>query len=137
MKVRYVVFFGTKTDVEIAQHLHTIIRDTGRRELAKFHKTNIYLESYKRRQASNDFLYGFARRVSQRLIEMKRERDTHIHQETGTALMIFKSSNVQKAFDNLDIKLGGASKVTAGHNDSYSAGVKAGDKMNFHRDFVK
>lgn len=124
------VFFGTAHDVEIALYLYEICAEAMDNDWQSYMDRHGY--SMKKRMS---FRAGFAHRVYDRLMEMKRERDERNRKATGTALMVLKDQLVTEAFQRqLGIKL---VKCREGRNmqadpSAYREGQSAGGRVNLN-----
>lgn len=121
------VFFGTPHDLEIALYLYEVCAEAMEYDWAGY--MSKYGYSLKKRAS---FRAGFAHRVYDRLMEMKRERDDRMRAATGTALMVLKDQLVTQEFQRqIGIKLvkrrasGGAADP-----DAYRHGFARGGAVN-------
>jgi hypothetical protein len=124
------VFFGTPHDLEIAMYLYEVCAEAMDYDWQTFMDKHGY--SMKKRMS---FRAGFAHRVYDRLMEMKRQRDDRLRAKTGTALMVLKDQLVTEEFTRqLGIKL---VKVKSGRNqaadrNAYYEGMSAGGRVNLN-----
>lgn len=121
------VILGLPSDVELAKYLYTYINDAMQSEWL-WQRSFMGLQSHQRAS----FYLGMATRLSQRLLDMKRERTNTA--STGTALVVQKTAIVEEAFNNLGMKLRSAPKrhITL-ENTAISAGIKAAEGVSLHR----
>lgn len=121
------VFFGVEHDVAIALYLYEVCAEAMDHDWSAYMETHGY--SMKKRAS---FRAGFAHRVYDRLMELKRERDARA--SSCRDLIILKDQLVTEQFKKqLGIRLvkgkrsGGAADPSA-----YNAGMSAGARVNLN-----
>jgi hypothetical protein len=121
------VFFGTPHDVAIALYLYEVCAEAMEHDWARYMETNGY--SMKKRMS---FRAGFSRRIYDRLMEMKRERDA-ASASTCRDLVVLKDQLVTEEFARrFGIKLvtrRGGGNMSADMS-AYRAGQSAGGRVN-------
>lgn len=119
------VFFGMEHDVAIALYLYEVCAEAMDHDWSSFMETNGY--SMKKRQS---FRAGFASRVYERLVQMKRERDGRV--SSSRELMVLKDQLVTQEFaKKLGIKLvKSRAREFAADPEAYWAGNAAGSRVN-------
>ena len=121
------VFFGTPHDLEIALYLYEVCAEAMEYDWTTFMESYGY--SMKKRQS---FRQGFSKRVYDRLMEMKRERDAR-NASTCRDLIVLKDQLVKQEFGKTGIRLvksrGGGGPVDP---DAYRAGMAAGGRVNLN-----
>jgi len=125
-------YFGLEHDVMIAEYITKIcdwaiifggedFKDTESWKLAT---------KSKRVKLKQDYQYGMACRLSQRLTEMKDKQRFDDKQTTGRDLVVVKDAVVEAEFNKLDLNLKkGRSSMRKVDSRAYAAGVAAGDKV--------
>jgi len=151
--VKYNVF-GMATDTAMVEYLYRIVFAAMETELAKVKKSEEYLLSRSKKTFTTSFQRAMARRIGERLREMRAER-ANAEQEIlnpnavnqpndatseakpilgSTSLIVLKMNKVQSEFEKLGLKF---KQCTAYHkrNDfnATKAGRAAGDKVNLNR----
>ncbi len=123
------VFFGVPHDVEIALYLYEVCAEAMEHDWSEFMEVHGY--SMKKRAS---FRAGFAHRVYERLIQMKRERDERNRKATGTALMVLKDQLVTQEFARqVGVKLvKGRASGGASDPNAYRAGMSSGGRVNLN-----
>lgn len=121
------VFFGTPHDLEIAVYLYEICAEAMEYDWTDFMEKYGY--SLRKRQS---FRQGFSRRVYDRLMQMKAERDAR-NASTCRDLIVLKDQLVTQEFSKTGIRLvksrGGGGPVDP---NAYRAGMAAGGRVNLN-----
>jgi hypothetical protein len=100
------VFFGLRSDIEVAHYLAELIDTAVRSELGRFKTTADYrrFRHQQRHLANASFALGMVASIAERLVALKAGRDA-VNQGTGRGLVVLKTSVVDAEFDKLDLKL--------------------------------
>jgi len=122
------VFFGLRSDIEVAHYLTELIDGAVRAELGRFKTSTAYgqFRHQERHLANASFALGMVASIADKLTKMKASRD-QVNQSTGRGLVVLKTSVVDAEFDKLDLKL--RTQRSAGRMVSmtaYEAGGVAG-----------
>ncbi len=129
-EARY-VFFGLRSDIEVAHYLTELIDNAVRSELARY-KTSAGYRRFRhqdRRVANSSFALGMVSSIADKLTAMKRERDA-VKNGTGRDLVILKASVVDAELGKLDLKLRTVSGATRTVSPTaYEAGETAGASL--------
>lgn len=122
-------FFGTPADLEVAVYLYEILSFAIEDDCVKFMEKEGY--SMKKRAS---FRMGFASRVTERLKQLKAERDAAKARmsQTGTNLVVVKEALVKQEFDKLGIRLTKGGTQTAADMNAFGAGRAAGERVNLN-----
>jgi uncharacterized protein DUF2786 len=100
------VFFGLRSDIEVAHYLAELIDTAVRAELGRF-KTSAEYGRFRHQQrhlANASFALGMVASIADRLVAMKAARDK-VNDSTGRSMVVLKTSVVAAEFDKLDLKL--------------------------------
>jgi hypothetical protein len=110
--VRY-VFFGLRSDIEVAHYLTEVIDNAVRFELGRYKMSAGYrrFRHQDRHIANSSFTLGMVASIADKLTAMKRERDV-VNNGTGRDLVILKASVVDAELAKLDLKLRTARRTT-------------------------
>jgi hypothetical protein len=128
--VRHAVFFGLKSDVEMARYLYEMIGGAVKTQSAIFARS----PECRERDDPKGFRQGMASRINTRLCEMARDAEPVAKTASGTALVVVKTAVVDKAYADLHLKLRSSSYgARAGSPRGYRAGQAAGDRVNLSR----
>ncbi|MCX7320590.1 MAG: DUF2786 domain-containing protein [Hyphomicrobiales bacterium] len=100
------VFFGLRSDVEVAHYLTELIDSAVRAELGRFKASAEYarFRHQQRHLANASFALGMVASIADKLTKMKASRD-QVNQSTGRGLVVLKTAVVDAEFDKLDLKL--------------------------------
>ena len=100
------VFFGLRSDIEVAHYLTELIDTAVRTELGRFKTSADYgrFRHQQRHLANASFALGMVASIADRLVAMKASRD-RVNHGTGRGLVVLKTSVVDAEFDKLDLKL--------------------------------
>src|SRR6185437_8821097 len=104
-EARY-VFFGLRSDIEVAHYLTEVIDNAVRSELGRY-KTSAGYRRFRhqdRHVANSSFTLGMVASIADKLTTMKRERDA-VNNGTGRDLVVLKASVVDAELKKLDLKL--------------------------------
>ena len=100
------VFFGLRSDIEVAHYLAELIDGAVRAELGRF-KTSVDYVRFRHQQrhlANASFALGMVTSIADKLMRMKSGRDS-VNHGTGRGLVVLKTSVVDAEFDKLDLNL--------------------------------
>jgi hypothetical protein len=100
------VFFGLRSDIEVAHYLTELIDNAVRSELGHY-KTSAGYRRFRhqdRRVANSSFTLGMVAFIADKLTAMKGERDA-VNNGTGRDLVVLKASVVDAELEKLDLKL--------------------------------
>lgn len=127
---KIILFFGHKIDVELAVYMMNMCSSALKTEWAK------YVASSKDKIHGNrlrSFSIGMCESISKKIEELMVEEET----TTSNELIVVKNAIIVSLFEEatkgLKDKKNGL--VVYEKDDSYSKGVKAGEKVNLHREF--
>lgn len=126
-------FFGLEHDVMIAEYITKICDWAIIWGGEDFKKTSEWARADKKQRGrmKQDYQYGMALRLAERLREMKDKQRFEDKQTTGRDLVVVKNAVVEEEFAKLDLDLrksrgSGRRRVNMG---AYQAGRDAGDKV--------
>src|SRR5438874_12744561 len=104
-EARY-VFFGLRSDIEVAHYLTELIDNAVRSELGRYKNSAAYrrFRHQDRHVANSSFTLGMVASIADKLTAMKRQRDA-VKNGTGRDLVILKASVVDAELERLDLKL--------------------------------
>ena len=125
------VYFGFDQDVTFAEFLTNTIREMMDREWQSYLNSSVRPAHIHGRTLRKSFMIGMAKRINDRLGEMKDQQVREI--PTGTSLVIAKNQIVARKFNELGVKLTKSSGTRFHRNSAYGAGQSAGDRVNFSR----
>lgn len=100
------VFFGLRSDIEVAHYLTELIDIAVRSELGRYKTTAGYqrFRHKERHMANASFALGMVASIADKLFTMKAGRD-HANNGAGRDLVVLKSAVVNAELDKLDLKL--------------------------------
>lgn len=100
------VFFGLRSDIEVAHYLAELIDAAVRSELGRYKTTSGYqrFRHNQRHLANASFALGMVASIADKLTAMKAGRD-QVNQSTGRGLVVLKASIVDAEFGKLDLNL--------------------------------
>ena len=132
-EARY-VFFGLRSDIEVAHYLTELIDTAVRSELGRYKTTREYLQvRHKERHMANaSFALGMVASIADKLTAMKAERDK-VNYGTGRALVVLKAAIVDDELGKLGLRLRvqrGASRMVS--TTAFEAGSVAGASLDIH-----
>ena len=129
-EARY-VFFGLRSDIEVAHYLTELIDNAVRSELGRY-KTSAGYRRFRhqdRHVANSSFTLGMVASIADKLTAMKAERDA-VNNGTGRDLVVLKASVVDAELDKLDLKLRAVRRPSRMVSTSaYEAGSTAGASL--------
>jgi Protein of unknown function (DUF2786) len=129
-ETRY-VFFGLRSDVEVANYLTELIDTAVRSELGRY-KTSADYRRFRHQQrhlANASFALGMVASIADKLTAMKAARD-QVNAGSGRSLVVLKAAIVDTEFGKLDLKLRtrrGTSRTVS--MTAYEAGGAAGASL--------
>ena len=129
-EARY-VFFGLRSDIEVAHYLTELIDNAVRSELGRYKNSVAYrrFRHQNRHMASSSFTLGMVASIADKLMAMKWERDA-VNNGTGRGLVVLKASVVDGELAKLDLKLRTVRRVTRMvSSTAYEAGETAGASL--------
>jgi hypothetical protein len=129
-EARY-VFFGLRSDIEVAHYLTELIDTAVRSELGRYKTAPEYLRfrHQQRHMANASFALGMVASIADKLTAMKAGRDK-VNCGSGRALVVLKAAIVDEEFGKLDLKLRavrGTSRMVS--MTAYEAGGVAGASL--------
>lgn len=100
------VFFGLRSDIEVAHYLTEVIDAAVRSQLGLYKTSREYQQfrHQERHLANASFALGMVASIADKLVAMKAVRDA-TNQSTGRELLVLKSSVVEAELEKLDLKL--------------------------------
>lgn len=125
------VFFGLRSDIEVAHYLSDVIDTAVRTELGRFKTSADYgrFRHQQRHLANASFALGMVASIADKLVALKTGRD-QVNNGSGRGLVVLKTSVVDAEFDKLDLKL--RAQPSRGRTVSataYEAGGAAGASL--------
>ena len=126
-QARY-VFFGLRSDVEVAHYLTEVIDGAVRAELGRFKISPAYqrFRHQERHVANSSFTLGMIASIAEKLNRMKAERNV-VNSSAGRDLVVLKASVVDAELEKLNMKLRTTRRSTRMVAPSaYEAGGEAG-----------
>ncbi len=104
-EARY-VFFGLRSDIEVAHYLTEVIDTAVRSELGRYKTTAEYqrFRHQDRHVANSSFALGMVASIADKLVAMKAGRD-EVNNGTGRGLVVLKAAVVDIELEKLDLKL--------------------------------
>lgn len=104
-EARY-VFFGLRSDIEVAHYLTEVIDTAVRSELGRYKTTAEYqrFRHQDRHVANASFALGMVASIADKLVAMKAGRD-EVNNGTGRGLVVLKAAVVDTELEKLDLKL--------------------------------
>jgi hypothetical protein len=104
-EARY-VFFGLRSDIEVAHYLTELIDNAVRAELGRYKNSAEYrrFRNQDRHVANSSFTLGMVASIANKLTAMKGERDA-VKNGNGRDLVVLKASVVDAELEKLDLKL--------------------------------
>jgi len=129
-EARY-VFFGLRSDIEVAHYLTELIDNAVRSELGRYKNSAAYrrFRHQDRHVANSSFTLGMVASIADKLTAMKRERDA-VNNGTGRDLVVLKASVVDAELEKLDLKLRTVCRATRMVSPTaYEAGETAGASL--------
>jgi hypothetical protein len=134
-------FFGQEQDLELVEYLFKVIHNAIDTESVNFKNSAYYREEGEftpRKTLYVSFQKGMARRIAERLNEIKAANDAELAaaRTTGRSLIVLKSQLVEQEYKIVAKKLRlrmTYSYSAAPESGAYGLGKKAGDKVNLSR----
>jgi hypothetical protein len=129
-ETRY-VFFGLRSDIEVAHYLTELIDTAVRSELGRYKTTPEYRQfRHKQRHMANaSFALGMVASIADKLTVMKAGRDEANH-GTGRDLIVLKAAVVEAELDKLELNLRAVRRPSRMVSTSaYEAGSAAGASL--------
>lgn len=126
------VFFGLRSDIEVAHYLTELIDSAVRAELGRFKTLSGYSQfrHQERHLANASFALGMVASIADKLTAMKASRD-YVNHSTSHGLVVLKTSVVDAEFNKLDLKLRTQrSNSRMVSMTAYEAGGVAGASLN-------
>ena len=137
-EARY-VFFGLRSDVEVAHYLTELIDNAVRSELGRYKTSAGYrrFRHQERHVANSSFTLGMVAPIADKLTAMTRERDAvnrdAVNNGTRRDLVILKASGVDAELEKLDLKLRTLRRATRMVSPTaYEAGETAGASLTIN-----
>jgi hypothetical protein len=129
-EARY-VFFGLRSDVEVAHYLTEVVDAAVRSELGRF-KTSAAYQRFRhqdRHVANASFTLGMVASIADKLTAMKAGRD-QANNSTGRGLVVLKAAVVDTELEKLNLKLRTARRPSRMVSPTaYEAGEAAGASL--------
>jgi hypothetical protein len=125
------VFFGLRSDIEVAHYLTELIDTAVRSELGRYKTTSDYqrFRHKERYMANASFTLGMVASIADKLTAMKSGRDEANH-STGRDLVVLKAAVVDAELEKLDLKLRTVRRPTRMVSTiAYEAGSAAGASL--------
>ena len=129
-ETRY-VFFGLRSDIEVANYLTELIDTAVRSELGRYKTTSEYRQfrHQERYMANASFALGMVASIADKLTAMKAARDK-VNSGSGRALVVLKAAVVDAELEKLDLKLRTVRRPTRMvSTTAYEAGSVAGASL--------
>ena len=129
-ETRY-VFFGLRSDIEVAHYLTELIDTVVRSELGRYKTTPEYrrFRHKERHMANASFALGMVASIADKLTAMKSGRDEANH-GTGRDLVVLKAAVVDAELEKLNLKLRTVRRPTRMvSTTAYEAGSAAGASL--------
>ena len=129
-EARY-VFFGLRSDIEVAHYLTELIDNAVRFELGRYKTSSGYrrFRHQDRHLANSSFTLGMVASIADKLTAMKAERDA-VNNGTGRDLVVLKAATVDAEFEKLDLNLRAIRRQSRMVSTSaYEAGSAAGASL--------
>ena len=125
------VFFGLRSDIEVAHYLTELIDNAVRSELGRYKISAGYrrFRHQDRHVVNSSFTLGMVASIADKLVVMKRERDA-VNSGSGRDLVFLKTSVVDAELGKLDLKLRTVRRTTRMVAPAaYEAGGAAGASL--------
>jgi hypothetical protein len=132
-EARY-VFFGLRSDIEVAQYLTELIDTAVRSELGRYKTTAGYrrFRHQERHMANASFTLGMVASIAAKLTAMKAGRD-QVNNGGGRDLVVLKAAVVDAELSKLDLQLRTVRRATRMVSPmAYDAGGAAGASLAIH-----
>ena len=128
------VFFGLRSDIEVAHYLTELIDGAVRAELGRYKVSRDYLRfrHQERHLANASFALGMVASIADKLATMKAGRDEAIA-GTGRGLVVLKAVVVEREMEKLGLNLRSARRTSRMVSPSaYDAGGAAGASLTIN-----
>ncbi|TAJ40963.1 MAG: DUF2786 domain-containing protein [Reyranella sp.] len=125
------VFFGLRSDIEVAHYLTEVIDTAVRSELGRYKTSPDYqrFRHQERHLANASFALGMVASIADKLMAMKAGRDEVVN-GTGRGLVVLKTAVVDTELEKLDLKLRTVSRASRMVSPmAYDAGGEAGASL--------
>jgi hypothetical protein len=126
-------FFGSESDVRVAEFMCQFFLDTIETEIKLFKKSNTYKEeslTMPGKTLTTSFKHGICSRLGKRLVEMKDASKEKTNNEVGIVLFS-KTAIVETKFKQLALRLKtSTSRTTTGSSSAFASGYVAGGKVS-------
>ena len=122
-------FVGTELDVQVSLQLFSYLYSTIIRLTDKYFKENPSPKG-KARTYKNSFRSGMGHRLSERLKELKAEREKEFAQ-TGTTLIVVKQDAIAE-YLGVELKYGTSKRKSSLNGEAYSAGCSAANSVGLN-----
>jgi hypothetical protein len=125
------IFFGLRSDIEVAHYLTELIDTAVRSELDRYKATPEYrrFRHKERHMANASFALGMVASIADKLTAMKVGRDKANH-GSGRDLVVLKAAAVDVELEKLDLKLRAVRHPSRrGSTTAYEAGSAAGASL--------
>ena len=125
------VFFGLRSDIEVAHYLTEVIDTAVRTELGRYKTSTEYqrFRHQERHLANASFALGMVVSIADKLAAMKAERD-EVNQGSGRSLVVLKTAVVDTELAKLDLKLRTVQRTGRMVSPmAYDAGGEAGSAL--------
>ena len=129
-EARY-VFFGLRSDIEVAHYLTEVIDSAVRFELGRYKTTSDYQQfrHQERHVANASFALGMVASIADKLTAMKAARD-EVNHRTGRDLVVLKAAVVDSELEKLGLKLRTVNRASRMVSTmAYEAGGVAGASL--------
>jgi hypothetical protein len=125
------VFFGLRSDIEVAHYLTEVIDTAVRTELGRYKTSTEYqrFRHQERHLANASFALGMVASIADKLMAMKAARD-EVNLGTGRGLVVLKAAVVDTELEKLDLKLRTVQRASRMVSPmAYDAGGEAGASL--------
>ncbi len=125
------VFFGLRSDIEVAHYLAELIDAAVRAELGRYKTSAGYgrFRHQDRHLANSSFALGMVASIADRLVALKAGRD-QVNNATGRGLVVLKTAVVDAEFARLDLNLRNQRSTSRTVSmTAYEAGGAAGAEL--------
>lgn len=132
-EARY-VFFGLRSDIEVAQFMTELIDNAVRSQLGLYKASEAYrrFRHQERHVANSSFTLGMVASIADKLVAMKAGRDA-ANKSTGRDLVVLKASVVEAELEKLNLKLRSVRRATRMVSPTaYEAGGVAGASLTIN-----
>jgi hypothetical protein len=133
------VFFGLRSDIEVAHYLAEVIDTAVRTELGRYKTSTEYqrLRHQERHLANASFALGMVASIADKLTAMKAERD-EVNCGTGRGLVVLKTAVVDTELAKLNLNLRTVQRASRMVSPmAYDAGGEAGASLAINPGILK